>query len=213
MSLQDDWLKYVENPEAFSEDHFAPLITDTEEPVNLDIAFGGLPNGRELIKRIQRVRQETAFTGLYHVPATDERLGREQLKTLARRYADSVADRLREIGEAEQAARILKAPIEFISESDFKRKKAAKELRILNAAWELRNNFIDFTDGWPDYMYGLDEAVLFMTKYPAITRYILSAIVKYPVDDEAYFELWKGGADIEFCEDKTLVILPDDYEG
>ncbi len=51
-----------------------------------------------------------------------------------------------------------------------------------------------------------------MTKYPAVTRYILSAIVKYPVDDEAYFELWKGGADIEFCEDRILIILPVDYE-
>ena len=59
---------------------------------------------------------------------------------------------------------------------------------------------------------GLEEAALFMTKVPPVTRYILDAIVDYPVDDEAYYELWRGGGRIEFCEDKTLVVLPDDYE-
>ena len=213
MSLQDDWLRYISNSTLFDKYHFGPLITDTEEPVDLEAAFIGLPNGRELIKRIERIRRETAFTGLYHVPATEERLDRVPLKTLARRYADSVADRLREIGETEQASLILHNPIEFISESDFKKKEAARELRFLNTAMDLSNDFIDLTEDEPKYMYGLKEAVLFMTKFPAITRYILSAIVKYPVDDEAYYELWKGGADIEFCEDKTLIILPDDYEG
>ncbi|MFV0476162.1 MAG: hypothetical protein ACK5MQ_18450 [Pikeienuella sp.] len=51
-----------------------------------------------------------------------------------------------------------------------------------------------------------------MTKFPPVTRYILNALVSYPVDDEAYYELWKGGGDIGFCEDKILIILPDDYE-
>lgn len=82
MSLQDDWLKYADDPNAFSYDHFAPLITGTEEPVDLEIAFGKLPNGRELIKRIERVRWETAFTGLYHVPAIESRMDRDQMKSL-----------------------------------------------------------------------------------------------------------------------------------
>jgi len=212
MSLQDDWLKYMENPEVFPDDHFAPPITDTEEPVDLETAFAGLPNGRELIKRINRIRQETAFTGLYHVPEPEEWLDREKLKVLAKRYADSVADRLRGIGETEQAARILHNPIEFISESDFMKKEATRELRFLNAAMDLSRDFNKWKDNRPSCYKGLKEAVLFMTKIPEVTRYILSAIVKYPVDDEAYYELWRGGAGIEFCEDKTLVILPDVYE-
>ena len=172
-----------------------------------------LPNGRELIKRIARVRRETAFTGVYHIPAKEGRLDKAQLKKLAGRYADSVTDRLRECGEAEQAAFILNAPVEFISESEFKKKGTAKELLFINTSMDISDDFIDFTDEFPDYLLGLEEAVLFMTKSPAVTRYILSAIVKYPVDDEAYYELWKGGGDIEFCEDKTLVIIPDDFVG
>ncbi|MFV0476161.1 MAG: hypothetical protein ACK5MQ_18445 [Pikeienuella sp.] len=126
MTLQDDWLKYVEDPSSFSYDHFAPLITDTEEPVDLESAFGKLPNGAELIRRIERVREETAFTGLYHVPAREERLDRNKLRILAERYANSIAERLREIGEIDQAQYIHRGSVEFIGESEFIAQKEEK---------------------------------------------------------------------------------------
>lgn len=212
MTLQDDWLKYVDEPDAFSYDHFAPLITDTEEPVDLEVAFGKLPNGAELIRRIERVREETAFTGLYHVPAREDRLDRNQMRTLAERYANSVATRLHEIGEVEQAHFIRNAPIEFVRKSSFEAREKTGQLFFVNASMDIQDDFVDFTSHSRPYFMGLEEAALFMTKVPPVTRYILDAIVDYPVDDEAYYELWRGGGRIEFCEDKTLVVLPDDYE-
>lgn len=212
MSLQDDWLEYLDKPDAFSCDHFASLITDTEQPVDLEKAFGNLSNGGLLIERIERVRNETAFTGLYHVPASGDRIGRSKLKVLAERYADSVASRLKDIGEQDLNNSVFYSPIEFLRASDFQKKKSSREFKISNAAMYISDDFIDWPEHDPDYYYALKEAVYMMTTKPQVTRYILSAIVDYPVDDEAYFELWAGGGDIEFCEDRTLIILPDDYE-
>lgn len=74
MSLQNDWLDYVRNPSLFEDEHFAPLITDTEDPIDLDVAFGKLSNGCELISGIRRVIEENAFTGIYYVPNQENKL-------------------------------------------------------------------------------------------------------------------------------------------
>lgn len=212
MSLQDDWLEYIESPESFTKYYFAPLITDTEEPINLELAFKSLPNGADFVERIKRVRAGTAFTGLYHIPASDGRISKADLKKLGERYADSISKRLRYIGDNKQADIVYYKPIEFIVESKFRDLWKSGNAGLLNASMDIEFDFVDFICEFPDYMDGLQEAVLHMTKSPPVTRYILSAIVDYPVDDEAYYELWAGGGDIEFCEDRTLIILPDDYE-
>ncbi len=115
MSLQDDWLDYIRDPSLFEDEHFAPLITDTEDPVDLDVAFGELSNGRELISRIRRVVDENAFTGLYYVPKEENKLSSSVLLKLGQAYMDSVASRLVSIRETENAALLRKNPIKVIS--------------------------------------------------------------------------------------------------
>lgn len=214
MSLQDDWLVLLQdrNADAFPDEHFAPLITDTEDPVDLQMAFEALPNGKAFIQRIEKVREETLFTGLYHIPDPALRLGKAEMRVLAERYADSVASRLSAIGDRDQADLIFIKPIEFIKKSDYNEKGNSLELPFLNALMDINGDFSAWMRMLPDYRWGLEDAVLFMTMWPAVTRYILSAIVVYPVDDEAYYNLWKGGGNINFCEDRTLVILPDDFQ-
>lgn len=67
MALIDDWLIYLEEPDAFSKNHFEPMITDTRNPLDLQRAFGSLPQGAAMIERIERLRSETNFTGLYYL--------------------------------------------------------------------------------------------------------------------------------------------------
>ncbi len=48
-----------------------------------------------------------------------------------------------------------------------------------------------------------------MTKVPEVTRYILSALADYQVNDEIAYELWKGGARVDFYKGVTLIIVED----
>lgn len=212
MSLQDDWLKYVEDPNTFSYDHFAPLITDTGEPVILEKAFGALPNGQELIRRIKLIRSETEFTGLYHIPRRPYALTKPEMRPYADRYADSVAELLKNIGEHDAAKQVEFNQFEYIKRSQWKRSDPNNPL-LLNDVFDfIGDEFSRALIAVGDYMFGLDEAVLFMTKVPEVTRFVLGALVDFPVDDEAAYELWKGGARIDFGEEKTYIILADDYE-
>ena len=175
-----------------------------------------LPNGDELIRRIQRVIDGSSFTGLYYIPDGKHYLDKKQLKNHAENFAYSIADRLNEIGEKAEANLMMHNPIEFISELEYGRKKSELKQMVLGARDYIDDDYIDMFSGSPNYMHclrGLREAVYMMTTRPAITRYVLGAIIQYYVNDEAYFELWKGGGDVEFLEDKTLVIIPDAFVG
>jgi len=212
MSLQDDWLEYIRKPNSYSYDHFAPLITDTDEPLDLETAFGALPNGHELVRRINRVRNETSFTGLYYVENKKGYLPKNLMHPLAERYADSVANLLDEIGESSIAKQARFNPIEFVSESKVVSDFDANTLGLNEALDFVGDEFVDAKPKSMTFLRGLSEAVLFMTKVPEVTRYILGAMVEFPVDDEAAYELWKGGARVDFGDEKTYIILSDDYE-
>lgn len=210
MSLQDDWLAYMQDPTLYDRYHFSPLITDTEEPLDLDAAFSGIKNGAELIRRVRRVIDENDFTGMYYVPRLDNRLSRDSLLDLAKDYAETITSRLVSLGEASHARTIRDNTVEIVYEADIDIEKERFSLGDSDVFWIISDDFADVaaTRGIP-YFYGLKEAVLFMTKVPEVTRYILNALVDYPVNDEIAYELWKGGARVDFYRGKTLIVVED----
>ena len=54
--------------------------------------------------------------------------------------------------------------------------------------------------------YALDEALLRLTTYPAITRWLMEDIVGFPMKSRAYYDLWRAGGDVLFMKGHMVVL-------
>lgn len=108
----------------------------------------------------------------------------------------------------ENATLLRMNPIKVISKEQRNIFEGNLEIKKTDIFSIISGDFVDIVDGRNiPYYYGLKEAVLFMTKIPEVTRYILDPLVHYPVNDELAYELWKGGARINFFEKCTYIIV------
>lgn len=205
MTLLDDWIAYVADPGLFDPSHFEALMLELDTPSKLNSAFRDLPNGFDFVKRLVWFRENSELNGTYLLPL--EGSPQKDRMIYAERYRDSVSDRLREMGECGEAGIISSAPVEEMLYDEYKSKKLARSLPFLNAPMAIDFDVSDWYNRFPEWIFGLDEAVLMMTTYPAVTRYLMWPITKYPLDDESYAKLWLMGNSMDFCEDKTLLII------
>ena len=205
MTLIDNWFAYVSDPGLFEPNHFEGLMLELDTPSKLHAAFDNLPHGFEFAKRLISFRERADFNGTYLLPP--ERSHQGDRLVYAERYRDGFSDRLREIGYSSDAEVISSVPVEEILYDEYKDFKLSNSLPLLSVAMEMDFDVSDWYDNFPEWIFGLDEAVLMMTTYPAITRYLMWPIIKYPMDDESYAELWLMGHTIEFCENKTLLVI------
>ncbi len=204
MALIDDWLAYVEKPDRFDKHHFGGLMLELETPTLLHRALDPLPNGSAVADRIAKFRERADFNGTYL-------LARPQgisaaARRLAEAYRDGVCDRLRELNDSE-AAFIRNSPVEEISVESYRRLRQEGALRLLNATMTLEFCEKESTRAFPEWKRGLREAIYMMTTIPEVTRYLLWPIFRYPLDDTPAAELWLMGHRIDFCEDRTLLIV------
>lgn len=205
MTLLDDWLVYVDKPDRFDQDHFASLMLELGTPALLHRALDPLPNGAEVAELITGFRKRADFNGTYLLPPihdSDLSLAWQ----LAEKYRDGVTDRLRELDDPE-AALVGDSLIVEIGYEDYRRLKQARELRLLNATMTISDDFVDFKAKFPEWIDGLYEALYMMTTFPEITRYLLWPMLRYPLDDTPAAEIWLMGHRIDFCEDRTLLIV------
>ncbi|HRK42805.1 MAG TPA: hypothetical protein PLH11_07185 [Gemmobacter sp.] len=210
MSLLDDWLSYVEKPSRFDKHHFESLMLELDNAESLHQAFDGLRNGAAFVSRIMDFRARADFNGTYLLPPppphTHTQVVTPHAYELAAQYRDAVADRLTEL-DYTQASAIARSRVVEISSRDFQREKELGRLRVHDVETMLGDDFIDCYAEFPRWILGLREAVYMMTTFPAITRYLLWPIVKYPLDETPAAELWLMGHWVEFCEDRTLLTM------
>lgn len=205
MAQIDDWLEYVVKPEQFGADHFERLMLELDTSELLHRALDPLPNGFAVADRIAAFRGRADFNGTYLLPPRrdgDLLLARR----LAENYRDGVADRLGELGDPE-ASLVQGSPVREIHDTEYRRLRQARELRLLNATMTLEDDEDSATRSFPRWKYGLREAVYMMTTFPEITRYLLWPMFRYPLDDTPAAELWLMGHRVDFCEDCTLLIV------
>lgn len=205
MSLIDDWKAYVQKPSAFGKHHFESLMLELATPEQYYDAFDNLPAGRTFADRLVQFRSQTNATGTYLVPFAKS--VSEESKDLAETYRDSVVDYLRETNDSN--AQIIESnPIVEMSVVDYRSGKKAGSLNLLNIMMNIEFDYFDAMDDQPSWIDGLYEAVYMMTTLPTVTRYLLSPILKFPIDDKAAASLWlNGGHRVDFCKDRTLLII------
>lgn len=204
MSLLNDWLCYVEKPSCFDDHHFESLMLELGNAESLHQAFDGLPNGAAFVSQIMDFRARADFNGTYLLPPPQ--VVTPHAYELAAQYRDAVADRLTEL-DYTQASAIGRSRVVEISAADFQCEKELGRLRVHDVGTEFGDDFIDHCAEFPEWIWGLREAVYMMTTFPAITRYLLWPIVKYSLDETPAAELWLMGHWVEFSEDRTLLIM------
>ncbi|MEL6586785.1 MAG: hypothetical protein AAFY65_15470 [Pseudomonadota bacterium] len=204
MALIDDWIAYVEDPTRFSMSHFESLIETLETEEALHQAFDRLPGGSHFVAGLVAFRARTDGTGVYRQPKAVE--VRSEDLDLASAYRDNMVDRLRDLGDPE-AALIRDAPLEQIAQAEYKQLSAEGSLPLLDAPMGIAQDFIIATKGAPKWIRGLYEAVYMMTTIPEVSRWLVSPVVTYPLDDAPAGELWLRGHRMDFCEDRTLLIV------
>jgi|GEM_PF-2337320 len=204
MSLLDDWKKYVEEPTSFDKHHFESLMLELETTKDIHDAFDSLPSGQAFADRLIDVRTKADFSGTYLVP----HVGAITAATyqLAESYRDGIFDFLKERNDLE-ASTIAANPIVEIDKSNYRTGKKMGSLNLLNVTWTIDDIYIDYIFEHPSWMRGLREAVYMMTTVPEVTRYLLSPIINFPLDDGPAAELWLSGHRMDFCKDRTLLIV------
>ncbi|SIS90680.1 hypothetical protein [Paracoccus saliphilus] len=207
MALIDDWLIYLEEPDAFSKNHFEPMITDTGNPLDLQRAFGSLPQGAAMIERIERLRSETNFTGLYHVQDPSRRLGHDAMIEKARKYCDHVSDFLRDIDMADLAKSVDNGGFSYLDVHSYDFRDSDGRLGLNETGEVLEDEFTLKLKKGPHYLLGLFQAVLFMTKIPVVTRYIMQPVVKFPLNEADGYATWIGGAAIAFGDRGNFLLV------
>lgn len=207
MARIDDWLTYLEDPDAFPKDHFEPLITDTGTPLDLREAFGGLARGDALIERIEQVRRQTLFTGLYYVQDPERRLPAPALEARARKYCDHVSDFMTEIGMADLSRKIDGAEFAYLDVDDYDFRDADGSLGLNETGEVLDDEFTGALRRGPHYLFGLFQAVLFMTKVPVVTRYVMAPVVDFPLEETDGYQTWIGGAALTFGDRRAYLLL------
>lgn len=204
MTLLEDWLAYLEEPDLFDQHHFEGLALELQTAENLNTAFFSLPGGEGLVQRIIDIRRQADFNGTYLL-ARNKVIDIDAYKQ-AERYKDSVADRLRELDDSD-AILVQANPISGIEHSDYQYLRSSSKLSLLNVSMTLEDDFIKYCAALPDWVWGLYEVIYMMTTIPEVTRYLLWPIVRYPLNDEPAMKLWLMGHRMDFCQDRSLLIV------
>lgn len=166
--------------------------------------FDSLPSGRAFSDRLINLRIQADFNGVYLVPHA--KAVTDDTYRLVEAYRDKVFDYLRDVEDTE-ADLIAANPIVEISMTAYRAGKKAGNFGFLQATWTIDDNYIDYMYEHPRWIRGLREAVYMMITIPEVTRYLLEPIVKFPLDDKLAADLWIHGHRVDFCKDRTLLIV------
>lgn len=207
MATLEDWKRQIAGDSDLDKSEFADLIPRDGDEAFLREAFLTLPKGQVLIERIRELLLENDNTGLYVLPKKENRLPLSDIGVIADEYRQRVAEYMQFIGQMEMAKEVMSPEVQVVDKnSDFYDTIKNEPFPHSEAISEVEFQFSDALDAGGDHMFVLDEAVLFLTKYPAITRYIMEDVVKFPLKHESYYRLWKGGGDIYFFKNRVLLL-------
>ena len=211
MSRAEDWLVYLNDPDAFDRDHFAQSLLDKspEYAVAPDELFAFSPYRDSIVARLNDLIVHTNFNGLYYLPRDDLKLSPEKatntLKDIVRvtaeyaRIKGSLAD-----AQSLQGANfvILRDIDEFQNFNTNLERDRTECFDLLGDAFRLHGY-----NNWKVF-FAVKEAVLSLTNMPMVTNHILNAGLKFQFDFQPFFDFYIGGCQFFDFTDEIYVYVP-----
>jgi hypothetical protein len=207
MNLLEEWKKAIVGKSDLDKSKFATLIPHNATAEWLWDAFGQLPHADSMIDRLQRLLSENYTASAYVIPKRENYLDEPALKELARAYGKEVSGYISEIGFTDVAADLNYDRFEVLYDNNDFMELLRNSERDLNEAQEIiGDNFRQRIAAASPWGYPLKEAVLHLTKYPPIMHYILEDVVGFGLSSESYYKLWRGGGDVCFMDNRTILL-------
>ena len=207
MDLVEEWHKYLKGESALDEFDFAGLIKHDMTEAQLFSLFGTFPNAGPMIDRIRQLIDENNSSGLYITPDPNNRLSEQQLVPLAKSYKANLQHFLAGIGRDDVAQELDSNKIIIVNDyNKFMQMSGDYSLGQSEAQNEVADIFDEYFEKFGVSGNALEEAVLHLTKYPVITRYIFEKSVDFPLSSQPYYELWKGGGDMILLKDGMIIL-------
>ena len=215
MSRLDDWLTYLDDPDAFDEDHFASSLVDNDPEFAIPPSemFSFTSNAPLIVERIENLKRRTEFNGLYYVPRFEERMGRDSIVSSCKRCVDELVKFSRLKGDLEGADALASARFTVIDDLDHFHALNTDTIRPRsNAFMKLERSFNRTATSINECYYGAIEAVLSMTNMPMVKNYILNPDVNMSVQFKYFFDLYVGGGQFTDFEEEIVVLIPQEAD-
>ncbi|QND51893.1 hypothetical protein HB779_08235 [Phyllobacterium sp. 628] len=207
MATLEDWKVKLAGHSGLEKSEFADLIPRDGNEQFMQEAFATLPNGQILIERIKRLLSENDNSGLYVIPKKENHRPETEITTMLRACCTNVANYLDQISNPELASHARNDKIQVVYTNDaFYQAIHDEPFPHSEALAEVEYQFIVWMNKIGKYMFPLNEAILGLTKYPAVTRYLLEDVVGFPLEHKPYYDLWKAGGDVYFFADRILML-------
>jgi hypothetical protein len=105
MTRAQDWLIYLKDPDAFEMDHFSQSLVDNspEYSIDVDLFFSFTQHKNQVIERINKLKSQTYFNGLYYLPKSSEAISESKAKNLLWKCIQVSADHSRMKGNESEA--------------------------------------------------------------------------------------------------------------
>jgi hypothetical protein len=209
--LIDEWEKYLRDPAQTDYTIFAPVLTDTVNPVTPEQVLGTLPGGMGMAARVNDLVERTKFNGLYHLPDPARALKPDQLTHLAKEQAREIATYLEGEKQRDLASHLIDPEVILTSDIDDFHATINNNRALLNEGISFAiDDFITSKTSKDLRLLGAGEAILHLTMMPLVTNYILDASVGFPVSFKPGFELYIGGGRCSYFDDRILLLVPKD---
>lgn len=207
MATLEDWKAKIAGRSDLDKSEFAGFIPRDGNQEFLREAFGTLPRGNELIRRIQQVLSENDNSAPYVIPKKENWRPEQELLPLLHQYRKSTRDFLYTKGRQEIAGFLESEQVRVVYDNnEFLETIRSNSDYYSEADEAVGDEFNRKIIGVGTYMISLKEAVLFLTKYPGVTRYIMQETAGFELNHISYYQLWRAGGDVYFFEDYSLLL-------
>ncbi len=200
------WQKVLAGDETVDFFDLAELIPTNASEGFLWEQFGALPLASSMISRILELQRENRV-GHYIVPDPKNRRPQADIEKLALAWRNDVLKFVTRAHEEEYITDLSGNHIECTYDNtQFVRMAQNGDFPISGVSEYIGDLFIDYQEAKKPWGYALEEAILHLTTYPAITRYILEDVVAFPMKGRSYYELWRAGGDVLFMKGYIVVL-------
>jgi hypothetical protein len=213
MSKSDDWQVYLNDPDAFDQDHFAQSLVDPtpEYAIDLNLFFSFVPQKLQIIERINDLKAQTDFNGLYYLPKSSKVYSEDEATRVLQIIVKNLSDHSRLKGELDDAKLLAKAKLSITNDIDEFHMANIDTSRDRTYAFDtLSDAFRGHAHRQSRVYSAVFEAVLNMTSYPMVRNYLINPAVDYPFDFKPFYDLFIGGAAFTDFSDEIVLYVPKD---
>jgi hypothetical protein len=205
-------LIYLKDSDAFDQDYFAQSLVDDspEYAINPENFFSFTPHKAQVIERINDLKAQTEFNGLYFRPKLSEQMSASQVIRTLQKIISISSERSRAMGEIEEAKAL--SEIKIVTTDDIEK---FHELNI-DSAQDRNPSFTRIRDSLrrlafdqSEVYFAVFESVVSMTTYPMVGNHILNPAVNYPLDFKPFYDLFIRGASFTEFTKEIFLFVPE----